>query len=282
MRCVPELSHPRILPKAGGKAGNLEEREEILRLWQTLVGEYSRRHLTKPNDKLLAIGAIAQRVGDAIQDHDYLAGIWKTRIPRDLMWAVKSTRSPRPKDFRAPSWSWAAIDGSVHLAWDVRAGNVSLQVLECHTKPVFPAARYGAVTNGHLVVRGRLRRVVLLDLDYEGTDYRGLFRIREPGGPEFRAPLCLDAIEQEFSDNLQQPLEIAMLEMYRYGEATRLGLVLREVGSQKFSRLGLFSQQFDPSYPDEYSKMSSDDGNMSYFEWTLGFILSDKVEITLI
>ncbi|KIW68044.1 hypothetical protein PV04_04014 [Phialophora macrospora] len=281
LRWLPELSRPRILPKAGENTGNLEDRKEILALWHRLVVDYSGRDLTEPNDKLLAIGAIARRVGDALQDDDYLAGIWKSSIPRDLFWHVPSnTKYPRPEDFRAPSWSWAAIDGAVHPAQT--SGTCSLDVIDCHTEPVFPGARFGAVTTGHLVVRGRLRQVFLLDLGYEGTDYCGLFRVKEPSGHEFWAPLCFDALEQEFSDHLQQPLEIAMLEVYGVGEVTRSGLVLQEVGSRKFSRLGLFSWQFDPSDPDEDSDISRINGYVLYSEWIKGFDQCDKVEITLI
>ncbi|KAJ3457221.1 hypothetical protein MRS44_014362 [Fusarium solani] len=129
---------------------------------------------------------------------------------------------PRPKRFRAPSWSWAAIDGDPSRITTINE-SFSLEVLERRTELESSAAPYGAVKGGHLVVRGRLRRVVLSGI--KGRVYApvgksepklaNLFHIVEPGweGAEAWILMSFDAVEQEFQDNTD--MDIAMLEEFR-------------------------------------------------------------------
>lgn len=50
---------------------------------------------------------------------EYVAGMWRHSLERDLLWSVAGNRSNkqlpvRPKAYRAPSWSWMAVDGKVN------------------------------------------------------------------------------------------------------------------------------------------------------------------------
>jgi len=85
--------------------------------WADIVNTYSVRALTDPHDKLPAIGGIAQRF-------QYRIGINLLRRPLGqvapqaialaivgLSW-TPCCRTPR---YRAPSWSWASMDGSIEL-----------------------------------------------------------------------------------------------------------------------------------------------------------------------
>jgi hypothetical protein len=94
--------------------------EEVYQPWRTLVTEYSEMNLTKGEDKLIAIQALAQTMQDAIQDR-YIAGMWESRLVEDFLWRAMPEmqdrpRITRPKEWRAPSWSWASIDGPVKKA----------------------------------------------------------------------------------------------------------------------------------------------------------------------
>ncbi|KAL2135765.1 hypothetical protein VTI74DRAFT_7135 [Chaetomium olivicolor] len=79
--------------------------------WFLIVERYSACELTKDSDKLVAISGIAkhfqQRSGVR-----YLAGLWLDRAAKGLLWLA---RGPSLKKCvgRAPSWSWAAVDGPV-------------------------------------------------------------------------------------------------------------------------------------------------------------------------
>lgn len=84
---------------------------QLFRLWQAHVDTYSECGLTKPNkDKLIAISGIARKIGTP---DDYAAGLWKSIIIQQLRWATGDNCS-RPTTWRAPSWSWASIDGKIY------------------------------------------------------------------------------------------------------------------------------------------------------------------------
>ncbi|KAI8713021.1 hypothetical protein NCS52_01245200 [Fusarium sp. LHS14.1] len=276
-----------------------DERQELFRQWRWLVKHYARLELSYPSDKLPAISAIAGRMGSALGDK-YLAGIWKSRLPQDLLWDVRQ-RHPRPKGFRAPSWSWAAVDGDPARI-STENGSLSLEVLECHTELKSPAAPYGAVTGGHLVVRGRLRRLVLSGIKGRiwtpfgkptatKVKLANLFHVVEPGckGSEAWMPMNFDAVEQEFQDNAV--MDIAMLEVYEHESGPCYGLVLRPVGPQRFSRLGVFGYLYGPEDLDQGSSPGSDTGGELegveeweplYENWLQGFGECDFTTVTLV
>lgn len=83
---------------------------------QSLVPAYTKLKLTKQDDKLPALSAIAEEVRLRTGD-DYLASLWKRGMHRGLLWMCQSsTGQPapgcRPNKNRAPSWSWASIESS--------------------------------------------------------------------------------------------------------------------------------------------------------------------------
>jgi len=91
--------------------------EEINESWKRIVNDYCRRKLSTPSDKLLAIAALAREFS-ARYDADgalggYLAGSWGKFLAKSLAWHVPhAARRPQPPEQRAPSWSWAAVDGA--------------------------------------------------------------------------------------------------------------------------------------------------------------------------
>ncbi|KAH8666054.1 heterokaryon incompatibility protein-domain-containing protein [Tricladium varicosporioides] len=91
-------------------------RQGTLDKWYRIVRQYSELKLTCAGDKLPAISGIASRVQDLLQD-SYLGGLWKSDIHDGLLW-FSDGPSQRPQGYRAPSWSWACLDGSVDLIFD--------------------------------------------------------------------------------------------------------------------------------------------------------------------
>lgn len=74
---------------------------------------YSECELTRRSDRLVAIAGLAHYLEVTGQSQSqYIAGLWKQGIEDQLVWRV-SLPMPRPKELRAPSWSWGAIDGPV-------------------------------------------------------------------------------------------------------------------------------------------------------------------------
>jgi hypothetical protein len=261
---VPELFRPhwaRGEARGNGvesQSGDLVSvRKTILDQWRGLVRKYVCRKLSCAADKLLAISAIAERVGCALQNDDYLAGIWRSNLPGDLLWVVDRKRRPRPKEFRSPSWSWAAVDGDYHSVYIYIGEPCTLRVDECHTVLVSPTAPYGAVRSGYLVATGLLRRAILLDI-YEHS-YEGTFRIKEPdrGGILTTIPLSFDAVEGELDNATEDTtMDISLLQVYGGKSGPCSGLILRDLGSQKFSRLGVFHWWFSNKFDNKVDRDS--------------------------
>lgn len=79
--------------------------------WREVVVMYTRANLTKTTDKLVAIAGVAKRICNAT-GNEYLAGMWRGSLENDLCWYTLSP-APKPNEYRAPSWSWAAVDSPI-------------------------------------------------------------------------------------------------------------------------------------------------------------------------
>ena len=84
--------------------------DDIYEKWYRVVGEYALLKFTKHTDRLPAIAGIARQV-QLRTDDIYLAGLWRSHIPRGLHWWYGGQLSVpvRPSVPQAPSWSWAAL-----------------------------------------------------------------------------------------------------------------------------------------------------------------------------
>ncbi|RYP37566.1 hypothetical protein DL767_002874 [Monosporascus sp. MG133] len=79
--------------------------------WFKVVERFCAASLTKPTDKLPAIAGLAsqfQRRGDLT----YFAGLFADRAVKGLLWVARGPRLTRYAN-RAPSWSWASVDGPI-------------------------------------------------------------------------------------------------------------------------------------------------------------------------
>ncbi|KAI1341062.1 HET-domain-containing protein [Xylariaceae sp. FL0016] len=87
--------------------------------WHDAVETYTRCNLTFADDKLVALSGLAKHMGLMLSEagpgqsrDSYLAGIWQNTMPNSLLWRP-ATEAKRPASYRAPSWSWAAVKGSI-------------------------------------------------------------------------------------------------------------------------------------------------------------------------
>ncbi|KAE8451329.1 hypothetical protein EG329_003958 [Mollisiaceae sp. DMI_Dod_QoI] len=107
-----------ILEEHDARQDSLSGRTKAMQeAWWRLVENYSCRQLSYQNDKLSAIQGLAQYFFDRHKDL-YLAGIWRSDLLNHLSWfrcIRKDTRSNIISEYRAPSWSWAAVDGEVNF-----------------------------------------------------------------------------------------------------------------------------------------------------------------------
>ena len=139
--------------------------ENVYHSWLKLVAEYTSKKLTKESDKLWAIAGLARATNDITQDK-YLAGIWRKDLLRQLCWHSNERRTfnSKPSIYRAPSWSWAAIDGTVRYPTfdyspkdygNSMAPEVVEAAVELQSNDVF-----GPVNGGFLKLRGCMAQVI--------------------------------------------------------------------------------------------------------------------------
>ncbi|KAF2103183.1 HET-domain-containing protein [Rhizodiscina lignyota] len=168
--------------------------------WTWLVQNYCGRNLTKEKDKLPAIAglaahiytnragdekealakanAVAKKAGisssyDAEGDFgEYLAGLWRNTLWRDLLWrrtdesgpwggVFSHARTSRPLSYRAPSWSWASMDGMVTYIYANRPykqSSFTASIVDCNIDLLDPSAPFSEVKGGRLVLRSLMKQ----------------------------------------------------------------------------------------------------------------------------
>lgn len=89
--------------------------------WYTTLNQYSDRKLSRESDKLPALSGIA-RIFQDMMGGEYVAGLWTSDLVEGLAFQCFGGPHSRPKEWRAPSWSWASIDGMLSVTdlggWD--------------------------------------------------------------------------------------------------------------------------------------------------------------------
>jgi hypothetical protein len=126
--------------------------------WRQIVSEYTGRSMTDPEDKLPALSGIAAEFGRLSKD-EYLAGLWARTLPYNLLWhQLSSGTFPPSTNYRAPSWSWAAVDGRIRFEdpnpWIAKT-EVTMQ--SASITPETSLAPLGKVTAGELTLSGPVR-----------------------------------------------------------------------------------------------------------------------------
>ncbi|KID82946.1 HET domain protein [Metarhizium guizhouense ARSEF 977] len=131
--------------------------------WAKMVQNYSRRRLTYEADKLPAISGCARAIQDLNKD-DYYSGLWKRTLTNDLLWqSVASRTASRPATYRAPSWSWASIEGEVKCCITPKYHDINeklIELLSMEAEYVGPDV-FGQVRTMSLLVNGSPARVRL-------------------------------------------------------------------------------------------------------------------------
>ncbi|CAN9480218.1 unnamed protein product [Alternaria alternata] len=135
-------------------------------LWIELVKLYTMREMSEPSDKLIAISAVAQRFASHAEGRLglYSAGIWAEQFEQ-LLWATPQGKmAKRPVRYRAPSWSWAAIDGRLH--WpsleELMDAEILCRLIDVDIQPLRSKQPYGAVMAGRIKVYGEVKQVLWL------------------------------------------------------------------------------------------------------------------------
>ncbi|GKZ19827.1 hypothetical protein AbraIFM66951_003520 [Aspergillus brasiliensis] len=98
-------------PRALGHAAT-GDGEKRRRAWEFIVREYSNTILTYNRDKLAALMGLTKSFTTRFNCENY-AGIDGDTTGFGLLWHAKDTFLDKYSDFHAPSWTWAAYNGTV-------------------------------------------------------------------------------------------------------------------------------------------------------------------------
>lgn len=213
--------------------------------WDGILDIYTRSSLTRPEDKLIALSGLVKEISLLLNDN-YVAGLWKNRFGSQLLWSVykpqvanNETPSFRPDTYRAPTWSWASMDGQVVTGnRDPNNWRLLPTLLDGNIIPV-GADPTGQVSNGHIRAQGVLRPVTW-DCNWSGRIYQ----------------LLLDGVTPDYSTFWPDDIRsLPNVEVYcfpildRYMETTRTvdGLVLVKTtdgnSNNEYKRIGSFRFQ---------------------------------------
>ncbi|KAK0219053.1 HET-domain-containing protein [Armillaria fumosa] len=226
--------------------------KELRSAWEDIVQDYTQRALTKPADRLLACSGLADQFARFWGDK-YLAGLWQRRLHTELLW-MKDYQDilPRPATYRAPSWSWAAVDGHVvqypsHPDSDLDPERVHVnrcEILHCEVTPANKLRPFGRVTAGVLKIQTVLRKL-LWDPIAETPQLLGETDtgVRIPVGTAYTDS------REEVSGTIGKVWAAPVQWNNRCKYA--IGLIVVPAGEGRFRRVGYFS-----SFSEEYSEYS--------------------------
>ncbi|KAI0823931.1 heterokaryon incompatibility protein-domain-containing protein [Trametes gibbosa] len=144
-----------------GRRSDTKEWTQLHVAWLEILEDYTGRKLTKPSDKLVACGAVAAAFQRVLHS-DYLAGLWRDALLVGLVWYNRLGGDlSRPEAYRAPSWSWASVDGFVEVRWRHAWQDAMAEVVRCEVTLKNDDLPFGEVTNGILFLRTALIRAVV-------------------------------------------------------------------------------------------------------------------------
>jgi hypothetical protein len=148
--------------------------------WFSLVHDYSKRNLTYSSDKLVALSGLANAIKEIV-GKAYAAGLWEDNLNFDLLWKTVGQSYPKPTSYRAPSWSWASVDGIICSAEDTSLDGkfqyqdtlsqmsisqlATIEFVEAVTASTDNNGT-GQVLAGDLTIRGMLKEIRLSEMGH--------------------------------------------------------------------------------------------------------------------
>lgn len=135
---------------------------KLMQVWGRIVRRYSASDLTYPEkDKLIAIAGLARKCGQA---QNYLAGLWKSTLPWQLLWKPTGHRDA-VRIAGIPSWSWASLSGQVQLHAGLRYPHKNskddlplIKLIAASTTPSIPES-FGPIENSFLEISGYIIKI---------------------------------------------------------------------------------------------------------------------------
>ncbi|KAL8369126.1 hypothetical protein RB599_004534 [Gaeumannomyces hyphopodioides] len=149
-------------------------------VWINILRSYGERGFTNPSDRLIALSGVAKiMVRELIKVPPfqqetlasvYLAGIYRTHIPRQLLWVtdwkkidmVPSVIKDKTDPYLAPSWSWASVRHLTTYIMGRGQETSHVELVGASCKPKRPGGDLtGMIASGELQICGLVVPVVL-------------------------------------------------------------------------------------------------------------------------
>ncbi|KAF3076717.1 hypothetical protein CFAM422_001566 [Trichoderma lentiforme] len=185
---------------------------EKLYLWKTIVQQYTGRELTNAEDKLNAVMGITSELETLWRDIN-VYGLWKKWFIDLLAWHKPDVGREEGRNLkRAPSWSWASLDGVVAYEGSITTEDAEVKLLTIQT--VVLSCRILKVNE---VKHGKINTIV------EGTD------LEDPDTELREMGMTLDDVEY---------LLLGTVQIGTYKEKGK-GLLVVDVGGVIYRRIGL-------------------------------------------
>jgi hypothetical protein len=170
--------------------------------WYETVKGYVERHITKPGDRLPALSGLAKAVGEVTGD-EYLAGVWKKGLIEGLLWRrVQEDQYLTKPEYRAPSWSWASVDGLISFTvysfydrslWKAKMANFEPTVtfVDSFLQPL-GVDLYGGIKSGWIRLKAPLYPITSIK-NWDNVSYCPPGVMMDP----LRSPACDKVFEAE-------------------------------------------------------------------------------------
>lgn len=211
-------------------------------IWNSTVRVYTKGSLTKASDKLIAISALAREIQPLMRSQ-YCAGLWGMNLVHQLTWYVSSEPTFRPTGYRAPSWSWASVDGEIKLFSNLsyfkdNDGYPLIKVIEVITD-TSGRDEFGQVQGGHLKLLGQIIDFGVATITPKAT--HGYDILIDPRVKHLK--FALDAYERTEFKRRGYCLPISISVTRQTDEFCFDGLLLEriDVASNTYRRIGLLS-----------------------------------------
>jgi len=259
----PKLSYASLVTTISSRSDSSQDthgvsedtqREIIFSQWQDFVREYSKLNLTVQKDKLSALSGLAQQFNNDFRvTGKYIAGLWSADLERGLLWRLppEKLRDPRPAVWRAPSFSWASVEGQVDYPPYAEARDYGyplstdpipfVDILGISTVPLHGDI-FGELATASLSILGPTVDAIIT-YDPRSTEKRGIdFKLNVEGGQvsEFYVDYSVHNVSDDHHIDSGEVVKCLRLRHLDFKQKV-LSLVLKQVEPNicVYSRIGI-------------------------------------------
>lgn len=174
-------------------------------------------------------------------------------MPCNLLWKVThlwfpssgtvDKRKAKIETYRAPSWSWASLDGEVEYKLGVESSipEPACEVLDVQVDLANDDASFGAVVSGYIIIRGNTRHAVFYPLTSELFFYQPRTEEGDKERQTARYEGFTDCKPDEDTAAAENPsVNVCCLHIRNFGGRGEGLLLIEDVEGNLFRRIGHF------------------------------------------